>query len=195
MLPIEKRIHSKKDLKEFLKADLQHLKISKIIYWLQCNEGAIIKRHQILLRKTEYYLNTNRRIRATLYKFMLLKFQNKYCLHIGLNCCGKGLRLMHVGPILMNGNVTIGENCKLHFNTAFVAGGTNNGAPTLGDYVVVGVGATVLVDITIADNVAIGAGAVVNKDVLEPGITVGGVPARKISNNGSGNWGDGARKV
>lgn len=39
--------------------------------------------------------------------------------------------------------------------------------------------------ITIVDSVAIGANAVVNKDILEPDIAVGGVPARKISNNGA----------
>ena len=100
---------------------------------------------------------------------------------------------MHVGPILMNGSVTIGENCKIHFNTAFVAGGTSQDSPTLGDSVVVGVGATVLGGITIANNVAIGAGAVVNKDVLEESVTVAGVPAKKISNHGSGNWGKGAK--
>ncbi len=195
MLPLEKRIRSKSDLKDFLSADLQHLKVGWLVYLLQCNEAAVLKRHQVLLRKTEYHMNTNHRIRAAFYKFLLLRFQNKYCLHIALNCCGKGLRLMHVGPILMNGNVTIGENCKLHFNTAFVAGGTNHGAPTLGDSVVVGVGAVVLGGVTIANNVAIGAGAVVNKDVLEENITVAGVPAHKISNNGSSGWGKGATQT
>ena len=193
MLAIEKRIRSKADLKDFLSAELKYYKVGKLIYWLQGNEAAVLRRHQILLRKTEYYTNTNRRIRSLIYKLRLHRFQIRHCLHISLNCCGKGLRIMHVGPILMNGNVTIGENCKIHFNTAFVAGGTSHDAPTLGDCVVVGVGAVVLGGVTVANNVAIAAGAVVNKDVLEESITVGGVPARKISNNGSANWGDGAK--
>lgn len=148
-------------------------------------------RHQVLLRKAEYYVNTKRRIRAALYKYMLIKFQNKYAIHIPINCCGKGLRLMHVGPILMNSKVSIGENCVIHINTAFVAGGTNDDAPTLGDSVIVGVGAVVLGGVTIAQNVAIGANAVVNKDVLEEDIAVGGVPARKISDRGRTSWNKG----
>lgn len=193
MLPVEKRIQSKAELKDFLSEELKFYKVGFFTYWFQCNEHAVLRRHQILLRKTEYYLNTSRKIRGRFYKMRLLRFQNKYCLHIALNCCGKGLRIMHVGPILMNGSVTIGENCKIHFNTAFVAGGTSQDAPKLGDSVVVGVGATILGGITIANKVAIGAGAVVNKDVLEESVTVAGVPAKKISNNGSANWGKGAK--
>lgn len=30
---------------------------------------------------------------------------------------------MHVGPILLNGNVSIGENFSVHINTGLVAGG------------------------------------------------------------------------
>lgn len=193
MLPEEKRIKTKKDLQEYLSVELQYFKCSFLKYLLQCNEGAVLKRHQILLRKTEYYLNTRKRIRGFFYQLLLFRLQSKYCMHIPLNCCGKGLRIMHAGPILMNQRVTIGENCKIHFNTAFVAGGTNHEVPTLGSSVVVGVGATILGGVTIADNVAIGAGAVVNKDVLEKNVTVAGVPAKKISNNGSTNWGKGAK--
>ena len=191
MLPKEKKVQTKRDLREYLSAELQYYKVNPVIYLLQCNEAAVLRKHQILLRKTEYYLNSGKRIIGNYYKFQLLRFQNKYCLHIPINCCGKGLRIMHVGPILMNSRVTIGENCKIHFNTAFVAGGTNHDSPTLGNSVVVGVGATVLGGVTIADNVAIGAGAVVNKDVLEKSIAVAGVPAKKISDNGSANWGKG----
>lgn len=193
MLPKEKRIRSKKELREYLSAELPYFKAGFFTYLLQCNEDAVLRRHQILLRRTEYYLNSGKKIRGYFYKMLLLRFQNKYCLHIPINCCGKGLRIMHVGPILMNGSVTIGENCKIHFNTAFVAGGTSQDSPTLGNSVVVGVGATILGGVTIADNVAIGAGAVVNKDVLEKSVTVAGVPAKKISNNGSANWGKGAK--
>lgn len=37
----------------------------------------------------------------------------------------------------------------------------------------------------IADNVVIGANAVVTGNIKEAGITVGGIPAKKISNNDS----------
>lgn len=39
--------------------------------------------------------------------------------------------------------------------------------------------------VKVADNVAVGANAVVTKDVLEEGIAVAGIPAKKVSNNNS----------
>lgn len=155
---------------------------------LVIGENAILRKHQILLRKCEYYTNTKKRIRAAIYKLRLSRIQNSHAMHIPLNTCGKGLHIMHVGPILLNSRVRIGEDCKLHINTALVAGGTNDDVPTLGSGVVVGVGAVVLGGVHIADNIAIGANAVVNKSFSEPNIAIAGVPAKKISNNGSLMW-------
>ena len=114
--------------------------------------------------------------------------ENAYGLHISPNTCSKGLRIMHLGSILINGDAHVGKDCRFHINTALVAGGTNGDAPYLGDDIVLGVGSTVLGNVRIANGVAIGAGAVVNKDVLEEGIAVAGVPAHKISNNGTATW-------
>ena len=44
----------------------------------------------------------------------------------------------------------------------------------------IGVGATIIGNITIADNIKIGAGAVVTKSFLTPGVTLVGIPAREI---------------
>ena len=95
---------------------------------------------------------------------------------------------MHVGPILINGRVSIGQNCVLHINTALVAGGTNDEVPHLGDGIVVGVGAVILGGVNIADNIAVGANAVVNKSFDESDIAIAGVPAHKVSNNGRTKW-------
>ena len=95
---------------------------------------------------------------------------------------------MHVGPVLMNGNVDVGEDCVFHINTALVAGGPNDNVPTLGNGVVLGIGAVVVGGVYIADYVAVGANAVVREDVRESNIAVAGVPARKVSDNGSLEW-------
>ena len=95
---------------------------------------------------------------------------------------------MHVGPILINGNAKIGKNCSIHINTSIVAGGIDSSAPTIGDNVVIGVGAVLLGKISIANNIAIGANAVVNKSFFEEDIAIAGVPAKKISNNGRSKW-------
>ena len=84
-------------------------------------------------------------------------------------------------------NVTIGEgtvigkNCIIHGNCCIGStGGYPDDSPVIGDNVDIGQFAQILGGIRIADNVKIGAGAVVVKDVLEPGVTVVGVPAHIV---------------
>ena len=189
MIRKENRIHSRPQLQDWLNYEKsRYPKISTLKYILQANEPAILWKHQVLLRTAEYHINTKHKFRAAISKFRLNRFQNKYALHIPPNVCGRGLKLLHVGPILMNGLCSVGENCSFHINTALVGGGTSNGAPTLGNDIVVGIGAIVVGDTHIPDGVAIGANAVVNKDVAEANIAVAGVPAVKISNNGKLEW-------
>jgi len=65
--------------------------------------------------------------------------------------------------------------------------GNNYKAPQLGNNVFIGPGAKILGKVKIADGIAIGANAVVTKSFLEPNITIAGVPAKKISEEGSKN--------
>ncbi|MCD8290220.1 MAG: serine acetyltransferase [Prevotella sp.] len=188
MLPIEKRIKTREDLKRFIKTERAKYGNPWGGGILLTRERDILAMHNYLLRKAEYHKNVGNKIRYVLYRFGLARLQNKYCLRIPLNCCDEGLKIMHVGPILMNGNGRVGKNCSIHINTGLVANGLNSEAPTLGDGVVVGFGAVVLGGVTIADNVAIGANAVVTRDILETNVAVAGVPAKIISNNGRLNW-------
>jgi serine O-acetyltransferase len=188
MLEKSKRINTKKDLKDWLSVEISRYKINGIKYLLQITEGAILKKHQILLRKAEFHYNTGHKLRYLFYYVRLLKIQSKYSLHIPLNCCAKGLHLMHVGPILINGNASIDEFCSIHIGTGIVAGGGTDFAPTIGQHVVLGIGAKIVGGVHVADGIAIGANAVVTKDFLEPDIAIAGVPAKKISDNGSRTW-------
>ena len=185
MLAKEKRICSKEQLPDWL---LYEKKKYRGVPSLTISEVDILYKHQVLLRKSEYYHNTGNTIMGKIYSLRLSRFQNKYALHIPINCCDRGLKIMHLGPVLINSRCSIGKDCSLHINTAIVAGGTNDGVPTLDDGVIVGVGAVVLGGIYVAKNVAIGANAVVNKDITEENIAVAGVPAKKISNNGRLEW-------
>lgn len=185
-------ITTKNELREWLSYEKKNYKcpsgLKGLLLFIAGNENAVIWHYQKRLRITEYYYNTHHRVMYYQSIVRLNHLRNKYSLHFHLNTCGKGLKIMHLGPILTNKNVRIGENCALHINTAIVAQGLNNEAPHLGDGVVVGVGAVVLGGIHIADNVAIGANAVVNKSVEEQNIAVAGIPAKKVSNNGRLNW-------
>jgi serine O-acetyltransferase len=188
MLHSDERIRTKEQLHEWLKIELLKYPCSEIGYIFQIGEAAILKRHQLLLRKAEYYLNTGKKTRFLLLKIKLRKLQTKYSLCIPFNCCACGLHIVHLGPVLLNNRVSLGKNCVLHMNTSIVAGGTTDDVPIIGNGVIVGVGAVILGNVEIADNVAIGANAVVNKSVTENNVTVAGVPGRIISRNGSSDW-------
>lgn len=181
-------ITSKPQLKDWLSYELKRYGGGWRYKIFPVGERDILMRHQVLLRKTEYHFNCHHKLRYIFLKYKLAKVQNRYCLHIPLNVCGRGLKIMHIGPILINGKARLGQNCSLHINTSIVAGGRDNRAPTLGNHVVVGVGAVILGGISIANDVAIGANAVVNKDIVQENVAVAGVPAKIISTNGALTW-------
>jgi serine O-acetyltransferase len=102
---------------------------------------------------------------------------------------GSGFYIGHFGGIVVTPGATIGKNCNLSQGVTIgqVNRGPKKGTPTIGDNVYIGPGAKVLGKITVGDNVAIGANAVVVKDVPHNAV-VGGVPARIISEEGSGGY-------
>ncbi len=107
-------------------------------------EMRIAYKYVYTLRHTEYHYNNKNKFRTLFWRIRLLKMQEKHGIKIPINVCGKGLRLMHVGSILINSNAYVGENCALHINTGIVAGGTSDAAPVIGDNVVIGIGAVLL---------------------------------------------------
>lgn len=104
---------------------------------------------------------------------------------IPLGVFGPGLSIAHYGTIVVNGNARIGRNCRIQENVTIGATNGSSKAPRLGNNVFIGSGARIIGDIEIADDIAIGAGSVVTQSFTEPGITIAGVPARKISDQNS----------
>jgi len=137
------------------------------------------------LRKLEYYTNT-RSILRFYYTKKLGRLKRLTGIQLEPNCAGPGLHITH-GNIVVNPQARIGKQCKIMHNVTLGGEGRydRTGAPTIGDRVFIGAGAQIIGDIKIVDDVVIGANAVVVKDILEPGITVAGIPARKVSNENS----------
>lgn len=151
-----------------------------------------IWRYEILLRKAEYYCNHNigilRKI-GSLYKRRMYKLGVK-CggISIPVNCFGPGLSIAHYGAIVVNSSARIGKNCRIHEGVTIGATGGSSQAAYIGDNVFIGTGAKIIGCVKIGNNVAIGANAVVTKTFEEDGITIGGVPAKKISKNSSNEF-------
>ena len=182
-----KRIQTRAELKEWLALETARFPNRgkyRILNILNIGENAILRRHQILLRKTEYYINSGHRVLAKIYKLRLLQFQIKYGMHIPPNTFGRGLHVMHVGEIDVNTNARAGENCAIHVHTSLAAGGFNDFTPKLGDGVLLFMGAIVCGDTYLADNVVVGANSVVTKSVYEENVTVSGNPAQIVSHKG-----------
>ena len=179
-------IKSKNDYKYFLDADRialgKNYKKPKIIH----DE---IWKFEILLRKTEYYVNCRRDIFGKIFGLFLqilyYKKRIKYNTYIPLNVFESGLSIAHFGSIVVNGNAKIGKNCRIQESTTIGATNGNDKAPILGDNIFIGSGARIIGEIELGNDIAIGANAVVNKSFKENGITIAGVPAKKISSNNS----------
>ena len=148
-----------------------------------------IWKFEILLRRLEY--DTNCRsglIAAVIRKYHGFRFHRlsvKLGFTIPINVFEEGLSIPHYGTIVVHGNARIGRNCRLQEGVTIGATDGSHEAATIGNNCYFGSGAKVIGAVTIADDVAVGAGAVVTGDILEPGTTWGGVPARKISDKDS----------
>jgi serine O-acetyltransferase len=148
-------------------------------------------RFQRLLREVEYSINCRRSPwRNPYYLFLRWRFKRlsqRFGYTIPPNVFGPGLAIAHRGTIVVNDHARVGKNCRLHVcvNIGTSAGAPDDVAPRIGDNVYIGPGAKIFGAIEIADDIVIGANAVVNRSFLEKGITIAGVPARKISDRGS----------
>ena len=95
---------------------------------------------------------------------------------------GEGLFIDHGMGVVIGETSVIGDNCCLYQGVTL--GGTSHKRtkrhPTLGNNVVVGVGAQLIGDITIGDNTKVGAGSVVVTSV-PANATVVGVPGRVVA--------------
>ena len=143
-----------------------------------------IARYMKLLRLEEYYRSQNgmlNQIKELWYGHAKNTLGNRLGFYIDPGIFAEGLIIYHHGSIIVNGFARIGKNCKLHGNNCIGNNGKSKGAPEIGDNVEIGFGATVIGDVKIANNIKIGAGAVVISSFTEEGITIGGVPAKKIS--------------
>lgn len=99
---------------------------------------------------------------------------------------GDGLFIDHGMGVVIGETTIIGENVTIYQGVTLGGTGKETGKrhPTIEDCVVIGVGATVLGNITIGRGTKVGGGAVVVNDV-PPNCTVVGVPGRVVVREGA----------
>ncbi len=183
------KIRTREELKEYLNTEqplywTSESKKDKFLDIFTAMPSHSLQRYMKLLRTTEYFYNNRRNAIFALLYLITRRRKNKLGQKLGIeifeNTFAKGLHIFHAGNIVINGNAIIGENCLLHGSNCIGNSGKGTAAPVIGNNVRIGVGAKVIGDVTIADNITIAAGAVVVNSFLEEGITIAGIPARKI---------------
>lgn len=109
-------------------------------------------------------------------RFLLARAARRTLLQFFFGCqVGPGLRLGHLGPVIVNGRARIGMNCNISSGVTIGAAnrGRLEGSPTLGDRVWVGTNAVIVGRITIGSDVLIAPNAYVNFDVPDHSVVVG----------------------
>jgi serine O-acetyltransferase len=155
------------------------------------HDPAAVSTLEILLAYPGFHARQFHRIAHTLFKWhipvlpRLISHMSRFCtgieIHPGARI-GDGFFIDHGMGVVIGETSIIGDNVTLYQGVTL--GGTSlrreKRHPTLGNNVVVGVGAQVIGDITIGDNAKVGAGSVVISSV-PANATVVGVPGRVVT--------------
>jgi serine O-acetyltransferase len=131
-----------------------------------------------------------RHIVMLLYRLWWRQVENTTGISIPPDCViGPGLYIGHFGGIILHPGVKIGRDCNLSQGVTLGLGAENGiwGVPTLGDRVYVAPGAKVIGPVHLADGTVVGANAVVTHSTSVNDV-VAGVPARVVSQKGSGEY-------
>jgi serine O-acetyltransferase len=137
--------------------------------------------HAILLHRLAHQLHSRGAKFLARLISQLGRFVTGIEIHPGARI-GRGFFIDHGMGVVIGETTEIGDWVMLYQGVTLGGTGKQSGKrhPTLEDYVVVGVGASVLGAITIGSGARIGGGAVVVKDV-PPHATAVGVPARVVA--------------
>jgi serine O-acetyltransferase len=151
----------------------------------------LVWKYQKELRILEYYKNCRKDLFGRIFyawhywKFHRLGYKLGFTMYP--NCFGPGLDIVHHPGILVHTEARIGSNCRIYQGVTIGSSFDRNSrqGAIIGNHVWIGAGAKIMGDVTIADYIIIGANSVVTKSFLEPDITIAGIPAKKISNQGA----------
>lgn len=145
--------------------------------YTHCEEYEIF-RFMCHLRLAEYYMSRNK-IKYIFHLRRVNIIGGKLGYFISPGVLGKNVVLYH-RDVIINLHSVIGDGCIFHGDNCVGNNGKNNDCPELGKKVELGIGAKVIGGIHLADNIIVGANSVVTKSFDEAGITIAGIPAKKI---------------
>ena len=164
------------DLREYLKADLYRYNGAKAtFYFFKAFLVSLPEfRYIYFLRCASVFPKYS--IRGFLARVLLNHYSYKYGFQISPSTrIGKGLYIVHRGPVVINCRAELGDNCTL--GNIVTIGQTNRGkkagCPKIGDRVFIGAGAVLVGKIVIGDDVIIAPNAYVTIDVPSRSMVIG----------------------
>jgi serine O-acetyltransferase len=177
------RIQTREALREVIAEDLRAQGLGRYRWHYRFTNRVV--RFQVLLRRAEYWDSSGSVLAvvlAPLSRLRVIRLGEVLGFTVPLHVTAPGFSIAHPGTVVISTLATVGRRCRLHSDVCI--GELKGVAPVIGDNVWIGPGAKIFGRVTVGDGVAIGANAVVTSDV-PPGVTVAGIPARIVSENGS----------
>lgn len=140
--------------------------------------------HAIIMHRAAHFFYKRQWYLAARFLSHLSRFLTGIEIHPGAKI-GEGLFIDHGSGVVIGETTEIGDNVTIYQGVTLGGTGKEKGKrhPTIGNNVVVSVGAKVLGSFTVGDNSRIGAGSVVLKEV-PPDSTVVGIPGKVVAKNG-----------
>ena len=134
----------------------------------------------LLYYKIAHFLYVKKRYFMARYLSERAKRKTGIEIHPGATI-GKRLFIDHGFGVVIGETAIVGDDVLIYHGVTLGGVSTSSGKrhPTIGDGVMIGCGAKILVDIVIGDNAKIGANAVVLCDVA-PDTTLVGIPAKEV---------------
>ena len=177
-------IKTYQDYLMYLEADRISLNLNKSLKNILFDD---IWKFQKLMRKLEYLTNCNKnKMYRTFIAYKYRKLSIKLGFSIPINIFGPGLSIAQRGTIVVNEYTKIGCNCRIHVCVNIgTQAGKENLAPTIGNNCYIAPGVKMFGDIILGDNMALAANSVINKNFPDGNVTIGGIPAKVISNKTS----------
>lgn len=164
------------EVKQMIKYDLTRYGIKSLKELPYMSRKELYGYHYTrIMRLTNYYKSNGNKLFFLVYRFKLYRLSQKYGYSIPYTTSiGKGLFLGHLGSIVINAGVQMGDNINIAqgVTIGYSNAGQHRGCPIIGDNVWIGTNSVIVGGIKIGNDVMIAPNTFVNFDVPDHSLVI-----------------------